>query len=793
MAEASRAVFLSYASEDGEAGARICEGLREVGIEVWFDRSDLHSGDAWDRKIRSQIKDCALFIPIISRHSEARLEGYFRREWRLAVERTHDMADGKHFLLPVVIDETSDADARVPELFRAVHWTRLDDGRITTEFASRVASLLAADPQDPVIKTRVVAATTSKSAGRASVATDIREHTGPRPGPKAHVKWLGGSAAVVALGLGAFLLSRHSAPVVPAASSEAVTTSPTAVAERPRIAVLPFENLSPDPNNAFFTDGMHEEILTALANGVPGLDVISRTTMDTYKGKAVSAQTLSKELHCSYVLEGSMRREGNEARLALQLIDARNDRHVWAQDFDRKLVNIMALESEVAASVAAQISSKLQIGPGISVVATNPAAFDLYLKARAGEEDLGEGSSVGDWQNVQNQLDAALKLDPNFTRAFIERIGVRVSLFIFNHDPAAEGLTAAHQDLNAAKRLAPQDPLVTSAEAVLAYAEKDYARSLRLFEAAESAGLADSRMAEWKGRLLFAMGRYEQAAALNERLMKLDPKNRVPEGERWFALLEMHQPQAAMRVADLEPNSVAREEMQDAVRSEFAGDKAAFNTANEAQAKAPLDNADEIDAFLGPNVVNGLTYLRRYREARDVVDRTKVTDVRLSSLDWPLRRAGRFPTADMRGWLDLLLGDPIEARRDARGIARFLMITPETRWNKWFRTLLRADMQLFTGNGNEAIAIADRAVALTRVEADVSDQMDAFVWATQIRAWSGAQDEAVGSLEKMSTSVPGLWPWEMIIDPIWAVPLAQNEHYKNLCARIEAQTKISKL
>jgi TolB-like protein len=580
--------------------------------------------------------------------------------------------------------------------------------------------------------------------------------------------------------------------VVPAASSEAVAAAPSGVAERPRIAVLPFENLSPDPNNAFFTDGMHEEILTALANGVPGLDVISRTTMDTYKGKAVTAQTLSKELRCSYVLEGSMRREGNEARLALQLIDARNDRHLWAQDFDRKLVNIMALESEVAASVAAQISSKLQAGPGTSVVATNPAAFDLYLKARAGEEDLGETSPVGDWHNVQHQLDEALKLDPDFTRAFVERIGVRVSLFIFNHDPDGAGLTAAHQDLNAAKRLAPQDPLVTSAEAVLAYAEKDYARSLQLFETAEAAGLADSRMAEWKGRLLFAMGRYEQAAALNERLMKLDPKNRVPEDERWFALMEMHQPQAAMRVADLEPNSIGREQMQDTVRSEFAGDKAAFNTLSETQTKAPLDNADDIDTFLGPSVINGLTYLRRYREARDVIDTAKVSDVRLSALDWPPRRIGRFPTADMRGWLDLLLGDAAEARRDAQGIARFLKNTSETRWNKWFRTLLRADMQLFSANGNEAIAIADRAVTLTRADADVSDQMDALVWATQIRAWSGAQDEAVASLENLSTSVPGLWPWEIIIDPVWAVPLAQNDHYKNLSARIEAQMKNNK-
>src|SRR5215471_12825297 len=112
------AVFLSYASQDAEAAKRICEALRAAGIECWFDQSELRGGDAWDRQIRKQIHDCALFIAVISAHSNARNEGYFRREWRLAVERTHDMADDTPFLLPVVIDGASEAAARVPESFR---------------------------------------------------------------------------------------------------------------------------------------------------------------------------------------------------------------------------------------------------------------------------------------------------------------------------------------------------------------------------------------------------------------------------------------------------------------------------------------------------------------------------------------------------------------------------------------------------------------------------------------------------------------------------------------------------
>ena len=122
------AVFLSYASQDAEAARRLCAGLRAAGIEVWFDQNELVGGDAWDAKIRKQIKDCALFVPVISANTQARREGYFRIEWKLAAQRTQAMADGTPFLLPLVIDDTRDGDALVPEEFRAVQWTRLRQG-----------------------------------------------------------------------------------------------------------------------------------------------------------------------------------------------------------------------------------------------------------------------------------------------------------------------------------------------------------------------------------------------------------------------------------------------------------------------------------------------------------------------------------------------------------------------------------------------------------------------------------------------------------------------------------------
>ncbi len=115
MSDPAPAIFLSYASEDAEAARRICDAMRATGLEVWLDQSELRGGDAWDASIRRQIRECALFVPLISQNTDARSEGYFRLEWKLAVDRSHLLADDHAFLLPVAIDETPQATARVPD------------------------------------------------------------------------------------------------------------------------------------------------------------------------------------------------------------------------------------------------------------------------------------------------------------------------------------------------------------------------------------------------------------------------------------------------------------------------------------------------------------------------------------------------------------------------------------------------------------------------------------------------------------------------------------------------------
>ena len=142
MSEAAKAVFLSYASQDAAAARKICETLRAAGVEVWFDAAGgLEHGDEWDAKIRRQIKECVFFLPVVSANTQARLEGYFRIEWELAAERAMGFAHNAPFILPIVIDDTSEAGALVPERFRKVQWTRLPGGVVSPDVQARFLKL----------------------------------------------------------------------------------------------------------------------------------------------------------------------------------------------------------------------------------------------------------------------------------------------------------------------------------------------------------------------------------------------------------------------------------------------------------------------------------------------------------------------------------------------------------------------------------------------------------------------------------------------------------------------------
>src|SRR5579862_7844928 len=312
----SRAVFISHASQDAEAAGRICEALQAAGIEVWFDQSELRGGDAWDQSIRKQIKTCALFLPVISRNTHDRVEGYFRLEWKLGVDRSHLISADQAFLLPVVIDDTRDDDERVPERFREVQWTRLPGGLTPPTFVERVQRLLS-----PETSTAIRA----PASGLSAAAPAIRRMDRGARGANFAVA-LCGTVVILALAyfvFDKFRISKHiAAPSASSVTARSVdTTAPTFTPPPHSIAVLPFVNMSGNKEQEYFSDGISEELLDSLSR-LNDLQVAARTSSFSFKGKDVDISTIAHKLNVAAVLEGSVRRSGNTIRITVQLISA---------------------------------------------------------------------------------------------------------------------------------------------------------------------------------------------------------------------------------------------------------------------------------------------------------------------------------------------------------------------------------------------------------------------------------------------------------------------------------------
>jgi len=223
MSQPPKAIFLSYASQDAEAARRLCETLRAAGVEVWFDvEGGLETGDEWDAKIRRQIKECVLFLPVISENTQAREEGYFRIEWDLAAERARGIASGVPFILPIVIDDTRQPDALVPDRFRSVQWTKAPAGELSSDGAAKLAKLwshragLARHKQALADPQRALDAVAPRSA---------------RQTPWGAVGIAGG---VLAAGLVAFFVWRSRPAPLPPSAPGATVSEVSAAASYPR-------------------------------------------------------------------------------------------------------------------------------------------------------------------------------------------------------------------------------------------------------------------------------------------------------------------------------------------------------------------------------------------------------------------------------------------------------------------------------------------------------------------------------------------------------------------------------
>ena len=297
------------------------------------------------------------------------------------------------------------------------------------------------------------------------------------------------------------------------------------------IAVLPFENLSSDKENAYFTDGVQDEILTDLAK-IADLKVISRASVMQYKtGVARNLRKIGEELGVAHVVEGSVQRTANKVRVNAQLIDVRTDAHLWAQTYDRDLADVFAIQSEIAKEIADQLQAKLSPNEKKAIEqppTTDLAAFDLYSRAKS--LLLTAGITVTTEPDVRKAielLDEAVKRDPSFFDAYCQLAYTHEQLYAvsgFDHTPAR--LALAEAAVQAATRLRPDAAETHLARAqYLYYGLRDYAGALAELEIARRALPNDPRLFELTGYILRRRGQLEEGLQNLQRAVELDPRN----------------------------------------------------------------------------------------------------------------------------------------------------------------------------------------------------------------------------------------------------------------------------
>ncbi len=738
------AVFLSYASQDAEAARRIAEALSATDIEVWFDQNELVGGDAWDAKIRGQIASCALFVPVISAQTQTRLEGYFRLEWKLAAQRTHTMAEEKAFLLPIVIDDTRDAEAKVPAEFKAVQWTRAPSGETPVLFVNRVKQLLGGVEVGRVSDPPIPASGAPRAGQRPALPLTRRA-------PAA--RWAFAALGAVALGILAFMALRPTPKEAPAvAPPVAVQVSDLARAKSAlpalptdkSIAVLPFANLSAEKDNQSFADGIQVDVHNNLCN-IRELRVVSLRSVMPYRDTAKSPRQIAEELNVAYLLDGNVRRQGEEVRVRASLVDARTGAAVWVlPDADRRGTSTFALQSEIAQSIADKLAAALtpQERKIIALRPTeNTTAYDLLQQARSSfrlfNSDVPARAALEEQASL---LQTAVDLDPKFSTAWAELAVRHAWLYVLNYDFTDARRLKAKQAIDAALHLAPDSPdVIRGLGDYLSMVQRDYPSAIAQFEKLAASRPNDPDVAASLGHVFMRAGRWPEAHAAIRRAFVADAGNGFYaqlyfwlsyEGRRFDDARE-----AARRIVRLDPESI-RGGFQ-VVFTEFFASGSKRETDAFLAALTPTQSSSPVGIELRKwwAVESG-----HYAEAVRL-ERQHPTVEALYQEQWAIMVGTAFAAA--------ALGDRDAARElvaPCYAVSRArLAREPDNKDMLRVLSLIEA----LLGHGEEALRHARRAVELSPVEFDATEHGMAANRLTLIYAWTGDKDRAVAEAARM--------------------------------------------
>jgi len=561
-------------------------------------------------------------------------------------------------------------------------------------------------------------------------------------------------------------------------SQKTLVTAP-AVPEK-SIAVLPFENRSEDKANAYFADGIQDEILTRLAK-IADLKVISRTSTQHYKSAPENLPEIARQLGVAHIVEGSVQKSGDSVRVNVQLIKAANDSHLWADSFDRKLTDIFSVESEVAKSIADQLRAHIS-GEEEQVITAKPTnnieAYEAYLRGLA---YTLKPNNTANALGAQKYLREAVRLDPKFALAWA----------LLSYVDARGYITAGLQPTVALREEAQQaaDTALTLqsnlGEAILAkgfyhYAcLKDYDAAVRYFEKARQFLPNSSRIPESLAYVTRRRGQWDQSESYFNEAERLDPRNVNLIDQHALSYQYLRRFPEALRkfdqVLDITPDDV-----------DILAEKAAI-----AQAEGDLPRASALLAPLRPTAdLNQALETQVYqaileRRPAQIIPRLKEMlakpDPALGFLNGELRF--------WQGWAQEIAGDHAAAQetwRQARSeLEPFLKEQPENFQLMGDLALTNASL----GDKAAALALAERAMAAVPIEKDASAGTRPIEVLARVAAQMKEPDRAIAALQKL-LSIPGqgalaenvpLTPALLRLDPMFD-PLRKDPRFQKLAA-----------
>jgi TolB-like protein/class 3 adenylate cyclase/Flp pilus assembly protein TadD len=587
----------------------------------------------------------------------------------------------------------------------------------------------------------------------------------------ARVRWVATTASLLALAViivGIAMFSRNRARL-------------TLSAPEKSIAVLPFENRSEDKANAYFADGIQDEILTRLSK-IADLKVISRTSTQHYKSAPENLPEIARQLGVAHILEGSVQKSGEAVRVNVQLIKAANDSHLWADTYDRRLTDIFSVESEVAKAIADQLRAKLS-GREEQVIAAkptdNPEAYDAYLRGLA--YTLKTGNTPANALGAQKYLREAVRLDPKFALGWALLSSVDARGYLTQTlQPTVALREEARQAAETAITLQPNLGEALLAKGYYHYScPKDYDTAVRYFEQARQVLPNSSRIPESLAYVARRRGDWDRSATYFNEAERLDPRN--------VSLLSQHA--LSYQVLRRFPEALRkRDQVLDITPDDLVtlSQKAAI-----AQAQGDLSRASALLAPLHPAA--GDTPLLEIQVYQAILERRSAPVIpRLKEILAKPDPALGFYNGELRfwlGWAQEVAGDHAAAQeswRQARGeLEPFLKEQPEN--SSLIGDLALTDMGL--GDKAAALALSERAMAADPIEKDALTGPASIEILARVAARLGEPDRAIAALQKL-LSIPyagplasngSLTPALLRLDPMFD-PLRNDPRFEKLIA-----------